>query len=164
MKKFILSTACPVLITCLLNAQSISPEVIASAGEYYSNVNGSISWTLGEPMGETYSQTNNIITQGFQQPTDFGTRVIVGDPVNAEVYPNPTADIVNLQFGDNTNGQYVIEVFNTLGQQLKTSTFNATPSSKATVSLFDYSDGIYFITVRKTDGTESSTFRITKNS
>lgn len=115
-------------------------------------------------MGETYSQTNNIVTQGFQQPWDFGTRVIVGDPVNAEVYPNPTADLVNLQFGDNTNGQYVIEVYNTLGQQLRSSTFNATPSSKATISLFDYSDGIYFITVRKTDGTENSTFRITKNS
>lgn len=144
--------------------QSVSPDVIASAGEYYSNANGSISWTLGEPMGETYSQTNNIITQGFQQLWDFGTHAVTGDPVNAEVYPNPTADLVNFQFSDDANGQYIIEVYNTLGQQLKASTFNATPSSKATISLFDYSDGIYFITVRKSDGTQSSTFRITKNS
>jgi hypothetical protein len=145
-------------------SQSISPDVISSTGDFFSNANGSVSWTLGEPMGETYSQTNNIVTQGFQQPWDFGTHVVIGDPVNAEVYPNPTADVVNLQFGDNTSGQYIIEVYNTLGQRLKASTFNATPSAKATVSLFDYSDGIYFITVRKADGTENSTFRITKNS
>jgi hypothetical protein len=151
-------------VSALCSAQSVSPDVIASAGDFFSNASGSISWTLGEPMGETYSQTNNIVTQGFQQPWDFGTPVVGGDPVNAEVYPNPTSDLVNLQFGDNTSGQYVIEVYNTLGQKLKTSTFTASPSAKTSVSLFEYSDGIYFITVRKADGTENSTFRITKNS
>lgn len=115
-------------------------------------------------MGETYSQTNNILTQGFQQPWDFGTDVIGDNPVNAEIFPNPTSDVVNLQFGDNSNGQYVIEIYNTLGQMMRATTFNATPSARATVSLQDYSDGIYFITVRKADGTENSTYRITKNS
>lgn len=149
----------------LSHAQSVSPDVIATAGEFYSNASGSISWTMGEPMGETYSQTNNIVTQGFQQPWDFGTAISPGQsPVNAGVYPNPTSDVVNLQFGDNSTGAYVIEVFNTLGQQVSASQFTATPSAQTTVSLRDYADGIYFITVRKADGTESSTFKITKNS
>lgn len=115
-------------------------------------------------MGETYTSANNIVTQGFQQPWDFGTHVVVGEPVNAEVYPNPTADVVNIQFGDDSKGQYVIEVYNTLGQQLRSTNYTATPSSRAAISLLEYADGIYFITVRKTDGTETSTFRITKNS
>ncbi len=145
-------------------AQSVSPDVIASAGEFYSNASGSISWTLGEPMGETYTSANNILTQGFQQPWDFGTSVTSGStPVNADVFPNPTADFVNLQFGDHSNGQYVIEVFNTLGQQLSASQYAATPSARTTVSLADYANGVYFITVRKIDGTETSTFKITKN-
>lgn len=145
-------------------AQSVSPDVIASAGEFYSNASGSISWTLGEPMGETYTSANNILTQGFQQPWDFGTGFTAGStPVNADVFPNPTADFVQLQFGDNSNGQYVIEVYNTLGQQLSATQYAATPSARTTVSLADYSNGVYFITVRKVDGTETSTFKITKN-
>lgn len=145
-------------------SQSVSPDVISSGGDYFANASGSIAWTLGEPMGETYTSANNILTQGFQQPFDFGTRVVGGDPVNAELYPNPTADVVNLQFGSDVSGQYLIEIYNTLGQQLRSVTYTASPSAQTSVSLADYSDGIYFITVRKADGTETSTFRVTKNS
>ncbi|MBN2174518.1 MAG: hypothetical protein JW731_10310, partial [Bacteroidales bacterium] len=49
-------------------AQSVSPEVIASAGDYFENSTGSLSWTLGEVMNETFSNGSNILTQGFQQP------------------------------------------------------------------------------------------------
>lgn len=165
MKKTFLLLGLFVGMSGLIKAQSISPDVIATAGEFYSNASGSISWTLGEPMGETYSSSNNVLTQGFQQPWDFGTYVPDGQtPVNADVFPNPTSDVVNLQFGDNSNGIYVIEVYNTLGQQLSSSQFAATPSARATVSLTDFADGIYFITVRKVDGNETSTYKITKNS
>lgn len=165
MKKTFLLLGLVVCTSGLISAQSISPDVIATAGEFYSNASGSISWTLGEPMGETYESANNNLTQGFQQPWDFGTGVSTTQtPVNADVYPNPTSDVVNLQFGDNSNGLYVIEVYNTLGQSLSASQFSATPSARATVSLTDFADGIYFITVRKVDGTETSTFKITKNS
>lgn len=163
MKNYLLVSGFLIASATAVNAQSVTPDVIASGGDYFQNVNGSVSWTLGEPMGETYTAGNNILTQGFQQPWDFGT-MITGEPVNAEVYPNPTSDLVYLQFGDKTSGTYVIEVFNTLGQQLSATNFTATPSSRATVSLTSFADGIYFISVRKTDGTETSTFRITKNS
>ena len=165
MKKTFLVFGLVAGFTMIGKAQSVSPDVIASAGDFYQNASGSISWTLGEPMGETYSSANNWLTQGFQQPWDFGTGVVPSlNPVSAEAYPNPTDDVVNLQFGDNSSGLYVIEVFNTLGQRLSTSQFTASPSARATVSLQDYADGIYFVTVRKSDGTESSTFKITKNS
>ncbi|HTF05871.1 MAG TPA: T9SS type A sorting domain-containing protein [Bacteroidia bacterium] len=148
----------------IINAQSIAPQVIASAGEFYSNISGSVSWTLGEPMGETYASTNNMLTQGFQQPDDFGTGISSIPGVDADVYPNPTADAVMLQFDDKANGLYIIEVFNTLGQQMSSTQFTATPSAKTTVNLVGFADGIYFITVRKADGSETSTFKITKNS
>lgn len=146
----------------LLRAQSVTPEVISSAGDYFANTNGSVSWTLGEPMGETYVSSNNFLTQGFQQPWDFGTVINGNQPVNAEVYPNPTTDVVFLQFSNESSGLYIIEIFNPLGQLLKSTAFTATASARTSVSLHDYSDGVYFITVRKNDGTETSTFRITK--
>ena len=56
------------LLSFAVTAQSLSPEVIASSGDYYENANASLSWTLGEISTETYSAGGNILTQGFQQP------------------------------------------------------------------------------------------------
>ena len=56
------------LLPAFLMAQSVSPEVVSSAGDYYEGSNGSLSWTLGEIATETYSNGTNILTQGFQQP------------------------------------------------------------------------------------------------
>jgi hypothetical protein len=56
------------LIPFLLAAQSVSPEVISSSGDYFEGPNASLSWTLGEIATETYTAGNVILTQGFQQP------------------------------------------------------------------------------------------------
>jgi hypothetical protein len=50
------------------NAQSLSPQVIASAGGYQSNANNSLSYTIGEVNTKTLTSPNNMLTQGFQQP------------------------------------------------------------------------------------------------
>lgn len=51
-----------------VSAQSLSPQVIASSGGFFSNGSGSLSWTLGETMTETFTGGSNQLTQGFQQP------------------------------------------------------------------------------------------------
>src|SRR4051812_9015968 len=57
------------LFICIqAGAQSLSPKVIASAGGYFTSANASLSWTLGETMGQTFTNGNNVLTQGFQQP------------------------------------------------------------------------------------------------
>ncbi len=59
------------LSNCLiveLNAQTLSPKVIASAGSYASNASGSLSFTIGEANTQTFSNATNMLTQGFQQP------------------------------------------------------------------------------------------------
>ena len=51
-----------------LQAQSVSPQVIASAGGYQANGIGSLSFTIGETVTQTFESSNNMLTQGFQQP------------------------------------------------------------------------------------------------
>lgn len=51
-----------------LYAQSFSLEVIGSAGTFATSASGSMAWTIGEVMTETYSSTDNFFTQGFHQP------------------------------------------------------------------------------------------------
>lgn len=56
---------------CLLkasSAQSLSQEVIGSAGGFNMIGEVHLSWTLGEVMVETYSKNNLYLTQGFHQP------------------------------------------------------------------------------------------------
>lgn len=67
MKNIIISMI-TLLVPILINAQSVSPEVISSSGDYFVGANGSLSWTLGEIATETFISGNIILTQGFQQP------------------------------------------------------------------------------------------------
>jgi hypothetical protein len=66
---FFLMTLMPAFIL----AQSVSPQVVSPAGDYYEGTNASLSWTLGEIATETYTSGNAILTQGFQQP--FGVTI-----------------------------------------------------------------------------------------
>jgi len=63
-------------ITLSSNAQ----QVIASAGGYYEGDNISISWTLGEPVIETFEGADIILTQGFQQPYSFYLSQVLNIP------------------------------------------------------------------------------------
>lgn len=53
------------------NAQSLSPVVVASQGDYFFSPNVSVAWTVGEVMSETYSISNHFLTQGFHQPNSM---------------------------------------------------------------------------------------------
>ncbi len=56
------------LVSCLLHAQSLSQQVIASAGGLMNSSTASLSSTVGETQTETFNAAGKILTQGFQQP------------------------------------------------------------------------------------------------
>lgn len=67
-------------------------EVVSSAGNVFHNENGSISWTLGELMIETFESSDLILTQGFQQPVLSVSTLIElpGIDFLITAFPNPT--------------------------------------------------------------------------
>ncbi|MCF8365211.1 MAG: T9SS type A sorting domain-containing protein [Bacteroidales bacterium] len=71
---------------CLISFLSIFPftghaqQVVASAGGYFEGDNISLSWTLGEPVIETFSNSNITLTQGFQQTYNFYLSQILNIP------------------------------------------------------------------------------------
>jgi len=79
----------------------IAQEVITTAGDSYSNANGSVSYTVGEPVIETFTGGNNILTQGFQQTNLTVTAIDELTGLNFEIsaFPNPATDIVKLRIG-----------------------------------------------------------------
>jgi hypothetical protein len=104
-------------------AQSTTPAVVASSGGFFSNTAGMLSFTVGELAAiTTLSSANNFLTQGFQQPSDFGVFV---PPVKDEnflvsVYPNPSTGMFNLSITTSNNMMLQLSLFDMLGKSIMT--------------------------------------------
>ncbi len=106
-----------------MNAQSLTPQVIASTGGFSSNANGSLSYTVGEmTMVQTFSANGNILTQGFQQPNDsiiLGILDVTQDDFGSFVmYPNPAVDITKFAFQMPEAGRVTIALYDMVGQKI----------------------------------------------
>lgn len=110
----------------VVNGQ-VQLEVIASAGGYFSDPTlGSLSWTLGETVVETFNNNsvNIILTQGFQQPDEkkeVGVRSIAPNSVFANVYPNPTIGNIRIDLKYDNTSRIRIELVDMLGRVLHSS-------------------------------------------
>ncbi len=108
-----------------IKAQSLARQVIGSAGTFASSPFGSMEWTIGEVITETYANTGFVFTQGFHQPNLL------------EVIPKPTDLFIPEGFSPNTDGindvfvirglenfpANKIEIYNRWGQKV----FEASP-------------------------------------
>ena len=52
----------------LCKSQTVSPSIIATAGDVNKAAGISLEWTLGEPVIESLSTADRFYTQGFHQP------------------------------------------------------------------------------------------------
>lgn len=85
-------------------------EVISPLGKSYRNSTGTISFTLGEFMNQTFNSPDFILTQGFHQ-----TRLVITDILPFQhqgleilVYPNPAKDFVVLKVGNYQEFSYML--------------------------------------------------------
>ena len=90
-------------LPALATAQSIDRHVAASSGNEYSTSVGSMAYTIGEPLTNTLVGGTATFTQGFHQGTINITSVRQQLPVaDISVYPNPTVNAVQVQYGGNS--------------------------------------------------------------
>ena len=85
---------------------------------------------------------------------------LVGSAVNFSVFPNPTADVANVEFNVATPSEVSIEVYNALGQRVAVNNLgDMLPGSyKQTLNMETAVAGIYF--VKMNVGGKSSTSRL----
>ena len=91
------------VITSSVNGQ----EVISTQGDSYSNIHGSVEFTVGETVINTGEDRDNKITQGFHQ-TDWDLLNIKEYEPNFEatVFPNPVTNILNVNASEFENVSY----------------------------------------------------------
>lgn len=92
-------------------------QVLATAGHYHANAQGSLSYTIGEPFVSTLSTTDNILTQGFQQSKLLLT-VITEKQAFAElirIYPNPAGSTIHVELNSQNPLNLIVELYSVQG-------------------------------------------------
>lgn len=140
--------------------QSVSPEVIASAGEHFETATAQMSWTLGESVIETYEGSgSNMLTQGFHQTNLMIVAVDnPDDNFQVTVFPNPTTGMVNIAATELTVLQQ-LELTDANGRVL---VLQSDLSPNHTLDLKGYTAGTYFLRLRAKDQNTIHTYKIIK--
>jgi len=108
------------LFTCLSSLSLFSQEIICSSGNQEIYADGSLSWTLGENVIETFQNSTTILTQGFQQSKLYITAVakIPDLDLIITIFPNPASDVITVQVTKPENKMLRIVVFDLQGKPL----------------------------------------------
>jgi hypothetical protein len=146
-------------------AQSLSPEVIATDGNFYSSSNASLSWTLGEVATETYTSTNNHLTQGFQQPEVIITSVDeAAAGVSVSIYPNPSAGMLSIKISSAETRTLDMQVLDMSGKLIsKREEAMSKGDQTVSIDLTHLAAGQYMLQVTDTKANTRSTYTIQKN-
>jgi hypothetical protein len=100
MKKHIITLLA--ITACVhVRGQSLAPELISSSGGHGQSAQTQLSWSVGEPVISTLSNSNNTLTQGFHQPQIVVTSLeSTADWMELKIFPNPATDLVILQIDE----------------------------------------------------------------
>jgi len=154
--------------------QSLSPIVITSSGNYNLSAAGSLQWTIGEPIIETFTSAGSILTQGFQQSnyniteTDSTRMLSFGSgpatslyfPMfTAKVFPNPVSDIINVNITSEITGSTKVELLDFSGRSIFEERFI---EQAIQINLQSIPPGIYFMRVSNSVNGYFKTFKIEK--
>lgn len=139
-----------VLSFSFIQAQTVTPTVIASDGGSYVNAQGQIEWTIGEPVSETFTNANNSITNGFHQPgLDLAT-LIKEQRINQEilVYPNPVKENLEINFKGIKSGEYKLVMVDALGKLIYDTRISLSENvQNFHLKMNDVAAGNYFLSI-----------------
>jgi hypothetical protein len=142
-------------VSVMAKAQDISPHVVNTTGNQFTNANFSLEYSVGEIAIATLSNSIYQLTQGFLQ-SDMSSTVTgllaSNELENFSIYPNPTENELYVEAADAN----AIEVYNQLGLMVAEYTI------KEKITLSNLTSGIYFLKIYNTQNQLIKTSKITK--
>jgi hypothetical protein len=147
------------IVTTVTFAQTNTLQVVGSAGNTAISGNSQLTWTIGEPIVNTATSTNNVLTQGFNQGLLLITAIDDVKNNNVSIQPNPTSDFAIIKLDDQnlSNAQYTLTDIN--GKVIQQ---NKIENKQTFVSFQDLANATYFIQV-VTNNQKAKTFKVIKN-
>ena len=98
---------------------NIDPSVITGCGgslQGYSMVSVKSDFTLGEIAIETLKSDQYMLTQGFHQPSLGIISLLESPQTKISIFPNPTTDVLNLEFSNFQNEFVEIRIIDLSGK------------------------------------------------
>lgn len=144
-------------------AQSLSQVVIASSGATISGTSNTLSFTAGESVIGKISNGENL-GQGFWQGAIEGVVLSNEDftlDVQTTVYPNPVIDNLNISFKDMAGQDFDIAIYDLNGRQVYQKGLRDNTSNE-TLSLSEFSSGMYILNIEQRATGKSKSFKIIK--
>lgn len=130
--------------------QSLTPEVVGTAGDHFTNGSAQLSWTVGEVAIETYTQSSNQLTQGFHQYVDPTLTIQeMDEQLQITAYPNPFSNNLTVSV-ETINQAHNIIIQNSLGQEVLSASIDPQQQNQFDTSAL--AAGMYYVFLISNDG------------
>jgi len=151
-------------LLCLLLVLPIilqAQEVVTTSGSYGSSASAKVTWTIGEPVTETLTGTNSILTQGFNQGDLIIT--VIKDPelpgLTVKAWPNPVSDHLTISVDDANLDNLNYILFDIGGKVIRQNKLKGVQSE---IPMGNLAPSSYFLKIYQ-NNTEIAIFKIIKN-
>ena len=159
MCRFVFFLASVILSSSITYSQS----VVSTDGGYSLGTSGSLSWTLGEIVTETFEDQSLYLTQGFQQvylgSAGYSSLLL---QKNISIYPNPFSSLINIS-GEDISSTFILTIHDSQLRLVFESEFSF-PSAYEPIAipLLNLSNGLYILSMKNKNRNELLHKRIIK--
>lgn len=159
-KRFKMKYLIIILVLFLAGSVVSAQQVVSSNGDSKSAAGVEVSWTLGEPVIETLIGSSNTLTQGFHQTKLAITAVseILFPGLEIKVYPNPTPDVITIQFSEYLEGS-MYWLYDLRGKLLENKLIGSTDTE---ISMKKFASGQYILKLTNASRQAIQTFQVVK--
>lgn len=138
-------------------------ESLNTIGGNASGTGGTVSYSIGQVMYQTYTWTSGSIAEGVQQSYEISvvTAIEETESINLLVsaYPNPTANFLTLEIKQIKFSNTQFQLYDALGKLLRTEKIT---DDKTIIDMSNLVPATYFVIVTQ-ENKEVKTFKIIKN-
>lgn len=165
-KHFCISTAFFIFfLGSKIQCQSIAPQSINSSASSMNQSNGSLSFTLGELVILTQTDSQgNTLGGGFTSGATISTASIQEPDLNllnVKVYPNPTTELITVDIQDTKLSPLIIEVSDANGKIVTSGNYTGI-ANKIGINSASWNNGIYFLNIKDGNDQLLGSFKIIK--
>ena len=146
------------LVATMGYSQSISKQVIGSAGKTQSNANLKVSYTVGEPVVGLMTAGGKQLSNGYYPALNLQALSVEDIDMNVQIklYPNPTSQALYVSHPELNS--FMITVVDLNGKQV----YAGTIYKEEPLDVSNYTQGMYLVTVENTVTNKKNTYKIIK--
>ncbi len=146
------------LISTIGYSQSISRQVIGSAGKTQSNANLKVSWSAGEPVVGLMTAGGNQLGNGYYPAKDVQALKIQENALDLQikVYPNPTSEM--LYVSHSVLNTFSIQIMDLNGKKI----YSGTITKDTPLNVSNYTPGMYLVTIASKEANKKNTYKFIK--